>query len=257
MSRWCDSHCHLDFVELAPQTKLLAELAKQGCCGIVVPATTAQKFAGIRALANNNPGFVLPAFGLHPYFMQEHTSADLTALRAELDTGCVAVGEIGLDFMIDTEPQVQADLFRQQLQLAKEYALPVILHARQSLDEISAILKQEKFTHGGIVHAFSGSLVQAQRFIDLGFVLGFGGAVTYSRANKLRNTVCALPLSSIVLETDAPDMRPSFVDGHNSPLYLPEIARHIAALRNMPLDVLLNTNCENLSRILKVNLCMH
>lgn len=257
MSRWCDSHCHLDFVELASQTKLLTELVKDGCCGIVVPATTAEKFAGIRALANNNPGFVLPAFGLHPYFMQEHTTADLTALSAELDKGCVAVGEIGLDFMIDADQQAQTDLFRQQLQLAKEYALPVILHARKSLDEMSAIIKQAKFTHGGIVHAFSGSLVQAQRFIELGFMLGIGGAVTYPRANKLRNTVMALPLSSIVLETDAPDMRPSFISGHNSPLYLPEIARHIAALRNMPVELLLNRSCENLSRILKVNLCVH
>lgn len=257
MPAWYDSHCHLDFPELASQPDLLAQLAKEGCCGVLVPATTAQSFVPVRTLADNNPGFVWPAFGLHPYFMRQHKTGDLNQLRAELDKGCIAVGEIGLDFMIEADPVAQMALFRQQLQLAREYGLPVILHARKSLDEISSILKQEKFSQGGIVHAFSGSLVQAQRFIDQGFVLGIGGAVTYTRANKLRHTVSVLPLDSIVLETDAPDMRPSFVQGHNSPRYLPEIAQHIAALRGMPLELLLNSSCENLSRILKVNLCAH
>lgn len=257
MQAWCDSHCHLNFPELANQPDLLAQLTQEGCCGLLVPATTVQSFTAVRALADNNPGFIWPAFGLHPYFMQQHKAGDLNQLRVELDKGCIAVGEIGLDFMIETDPNAQIALFRQQLQLAREYGLPVILHARKSLDEISRILKQEKFTQGGIVHAFSGSLVQAQRFIDQGFVLGIGGAVTYARANKLRHTVSSLPLDSLVLETDAPDMRPSFVQGHNNPRYLPEIARHIAALREMPLELLLTSSCENLSRVLKVKLCAH
>lgn len=257
MQTWCDSHCHLDFPELASQPDLLAQLTQAGCCGLLVPATTVQSFAAVRALADNNPGFIWPAFGLHPYFMAQHKAGDLNQLRLELEKTCIAVGEIGLDFMIDADRNAQIVLFRQQLQLAREYGLPIILHARKSLDEISSILKQEKFTQGGIVHAFSGSLVQAQRFIDQGFVLGIGGAVTYARANKLRHTVSTLPLDSLVLETDAPDMRPSFVQGHNSPRYLPEIAQHIATLRGMPLELLLNSSCENLSRILKVKLCAH
>lgn len=257
MAAWADSHCHLDFAALAPQADLIRELQKQGCAAVLLPATTAASFIAIRELARDNPGFILPAFGLHPYFMQQHTAGDLNLLREQAAQGCVAIGEIGLDFMIDTERDAQIQLFTEQLQIAAEFQLPVILHARQSLDEISALLKRLKFKQGGIVHAFSGSRVQAERFIELGFCLGFGGAATYSRAQKLQALLRELPIESIVLETDAPDMRPAFIQGHNSPLYLPQIAQHLATLRGISADSLLQHSLQNLLRILRIKPCMH
>ena len=144
----------------------------------------------------------------------------------------LAVGEIGLDAHIEVDWALQKRVFEQQLMIAKERMLPVILHHRNSHNELIRILKNTKFTQGGIVHAFSGSLQQAQTYIDLGFKIGVGGAITYPRANKTRETISQLPLSSLVLETDAPDMPLMGKQGQrNSPEYLPEIFESLMALR--------------------------
>lgn len=256
MQAWADSHCHLNFPALAPQAELIQRLQDDGCRGLLVPATTAASFTEIAQLSSQYPGFIFPAYGLHPYFMHIHQEQDLNQLRRQIEQGCVAVGEIGLDFMIDAARETQVALFSAQLRIAAQYQLPVILHARKSLDEIYAILKRENFRQGGIVHAFSGSWVQAQRFIELGFCLGFGGAATYSRAQKLRALFRQVPLGSIVLETDAPDMRPAFVEGHNSPLYLPAIAQHLAPLREMTAPALLESSLNNMWQTLRIKPCM-
>ena len=173
------------------------------------------------------------------------------------DPQLVAVGEIGLDFFVpglDAERQIW--FYEQQVQLAREFGLPVILHVRKSSDRLLKTLRATPVV-GGIAHAFNGSAQQAQAFIDLGFKLGFGGAVTYERALKLRELAARLPLDSLVLETDAPDIPPHWLyttaeqraagqpQGRNSSAELPRIAAEIAQLRGMSIDQLAQVGTDN------------
>jgi TatD DNase family protein len=173
---------------------------------------------------------------------------DLDALRDCLKQHrAVAVGEIGLDFFIPHYDQArQEHFFIEQLKLARELDLPVLLHLRRAQDTILKHLRQIK-VRGGLAHAFSGSRQQADEFIKLGFKLGFGGAMTYSRATRLRELAATLPLESIVLETDAPDIPPDFLERGlpNEPKYLPRIAQTLAALRGMPLEEVAQATTAN------------
>ena len=179
------------------------------------------------------------------------------------DPHLVAVGEIGLDFFVpglDAERQIW--FYEQQIQLAREFGLPVILHVRKSSDRLLKTLRAKPVV-GGIAHAFNGSLQQAQAFIDLGFKLGFGGAVTYDRALKLRELAATLPLESIVMETDAPDIPPHWLyttaearaagqpQGRNSPEELPRIAQEVAQLRGISADALAQATSNNARAVLR------
>ncbi|MGM0564638.1 MAG: TatD family hydrolase [Pseudomonadota bacterium] len=246
---WIDSHCHLDFDALAEGLDQEVQACRDlGCRGIVLPATTAASWTRVAQLARRYD-LVSPAFGLHPYFMHQHSEEDLEALAGVLDgSGAVAVGELGLDYQLpDYDAEAQKKLVAGQLAVADEAGLPVILHARKSHDELLKLLRQRRWQHGGILHAFSGSEQQARHWIDAGFKLGFGGAVTYPRARKLRRLVATLPLEAIVLETDAPDMPPAFIERGeaNRPSHLPGIARIIAELRDIPVEALAEQTSQN------------
>ncbi|MDU0354389.1 TatD family hydrolase [Paraglaciecola aquimarina] len=175
------------------------------------------------------------ALGIHPYFLAAYQSAHLEQLKRLIEihnNDVVAVGEIGLDAAITIDWQLQTEVFSKQLNLAKEFALPVILHHRKTHNELLRILKTEQFPNGGIIHAFSGSLQQAESYIQLGFKIGVGGSITYPRASKTRHTISQIPLSSLVLETDAPDMPISGRQGQrNSPEYLPDIVQSLQQIR--------------------------
>jgi TatD DNase family protein len=158
----------------------------------------------------------------------------------------LAVGEIGLDTHIDVDWKMQLQVFEQQLLIAEEHMLPVILHHRNSHNELIQSLKAKKFTQGGIVHAFSGSVQQANTYIDLGFKIGVGGGITYSRASKTRKTLSQLPINCLVLETDAPDMPLIGKQGlRNSPEYLPEIFESLLLLRAETKQQLLQACYQN------------
>jgi TatD DNase family protein len=164
----------------------------------------------------------------------------------------VAIGEIGLDFFIENFDQSQQEyFFVEQLKLAQEFDLPVLLHVRHAQDIVLKHLRRIK-VRGGIAHAFNGSRQQADEFIKLGFKLGFGGAMTYPRALRIRELAATLPLDSIVLETDAPDIPPDFLERGqpNEPQYLPRIAQTLAALRNMPLEDLAAAATRNALSVL-------
>ncbi|MFT5838956.1 MAG: TatD DNase family protein [Flavobacteriales bacterium] len=197
------------------------------------------------------------SLGLHPYFLNSFKPAHLVKLINLLDqyqNKVLALGEIGLDSHIDVDWKLQIHVFEQQLQIAEKHKLPVILHHRNSHNELIRILKTSKFSLGGIVHAFSGSLQQAQTYIDLGFKIGVGGGITYSRANKTRKTIAQLPLSSLVLETDAPDMPLMGKQGQrNSPEYLPEILECLLLLRKESKQEILHA-CSYNVRVSLVNL---
>ena len=250
-----DSHCHLDFSCFDhDRSEVLERCRNLKVDIIVIPGTQASQWQKQIELCHLYPQLRF-SLGLHPYFLNSFESSHLIQLSNMLNQyqkNVLAVGEIGLDTHIDVDWKLQVRVFEQQLMIAQEHKLPVILHHRNSHNELIRILKVNKFSQGGIVHAFSGSLQEAQTYIDLGFKIGVGGSITYSRANKSRKTIAQLPLSCLVLETDAPDMPLMGKQGQrNSPEYLPEIFESLLALRNETKQEILQTCSNNVHGILK------
>lgn len=261
MSFWIDTHCHLDAPEFAADVEAVRTQARaQGVQHLVIPAVELAHSTAVLHLAQRYGDSY--ALGIHPLYTGRAGDGDVAALAQVLhqqrDDPClVAVGEVGLDYFapgLDTRRQEQ--FYREQLQLARHFGLPVILHVRRSADRLLKGLREIPVS-GGIVHAFQGSLQQAQAFIKLGFKLGFGGAMTFDRALQLRLLARSLPIESLVLETDAPDMIPSWLyrtameraAGHaqrrNAPAELPRIAQVLADLRGMDLPALAAQSTAN------------
>ena len=242
-----DTHCHLDFeVFDADREQVLQEARDAGLVGIVVPGTHQQGWQNLLSICAAHD-VLYPAIGLHPMFLKYHQESDIEKLEQEInDSAPYAIGEIGLDARdsaLDIDKQL--DYFEQQLLLAQKKELPVILHILKTHDQALSSLKKYSAI-GGTVHAFNGSLQQAEQYIELGFKLGFGGMLTYERSSKLRKLAAALPLESIVLETDAPDMT---VSQHqyqrNSPVYLPYCLEALAEVRNEVPEVLAEQTTRN------------
>jgi TatD DNase family protein len=255
-----DTHCHLDAAEFGGNhAGLVAAATAAGVTRIVIPAVERANFATVQNLCRAHPGCA-PALGIHPMYTPQAQPDDLEALRALVAAEKpLAIGEIGLDFFIDAYDQPTQELyFREQLKLARDFDLPVLLHIRRAQDSVLKHLRQIG-VRGGIAHAFNGSRQQAEAFIQLGFKLGFGGAMTYPRATRLRELAATLPLDCLVLETDAPDIPPAFLQAGepNKPEYLPRIAQTLAELRGLSLaDVALATTenaCEVLPGLARYN----
>ena len=229
-----DSHCHLDFPQFEGKVDQILGLCEDaGIKGIVIPGVKRDGWLKIRQITAQSP-ICHTALGLHPMFVDEHQESYLHDLEMALSVGPIAaIGEIGLDYYHSkANRKEQLKYFDAQLSIAKEASLPVLLHVRKAHDEVLLYLKNQNFAKGGIVHAFNGSLNQAERYIGMGFKLGFGGAMTYQRAAKLRNMASTLPLGSIVLETDAPDMPPSTCKSpYTTPLHLFDNFRCLVGLR--------------------------
>lgn len=238
-----DTHCHLDAPELAQDIAQWVQGAHaQGVQGIVIPAVARANFDAVRDLAGQYAHCVY-ALGIHPLYISQSQPEDLEWLKMQLQSGLssthppVAVGEIGLDFFVSRDnAEQQTWFFVEQLRIANHLGLPVILHLRAAVDEVLKCLRKHPVC-GGIAHAFNGSLQQAEQFIALGFKLGFGGAMTYSRALKIRALAQELPIEALVLETDAPDIPPAWLGhrGLNTPEQLPKIAHVLAQLRRVEL----------------------
>jgi TatD DNase family protein len=246
-----DTHCHFDDAAFdADRDACLARALSAGVEAQVLPAVSRASWPKLRAVAASHDR-LHPAYGLHPMLLAEHTPSDLDALAHWIERERpVAVGECGLDlFVANLDADAQWAYFTGQLALAREHELPVIIHARRAVDLVSKALRQYPGICG-VVHSFSGSLQQARQLIDLGFLLGFGGPVTYPRARRLRQLVAELPLESIVLETDAPDQPGARHRGErNEPAFLTEIAAEIAALRGMDPARLAEATTENARRL--------
>ena len=239
-----DTHCHLDAEEFAAdRDAVVAAALAAGVSLIVVPGVATANLAAVRACCVRHAACV-PAYGIHPLYVDRAEEADLGTLREWLARESagphppVALGEIGLDFFVPGfDAARQEHFFVEQLKIARDLGLPVLLHVRRAQDAILKQLRRIFGKHsgpGGIAHAFNGSRQQAQAFTDLGFKLGFGGAMTFSGSLRIRELAASLPLTAIVLETDAPDMSPAFI-GHtrNSPENLPRIAVVLADLRGI------------------------
>lgn len=268
-----DTHCHMDARELAHDVDAVRLLARQrGVAQLVIPAVDVHNFGAVQALARRHgDGYGL---GIHPMCTPGAGARDLETLaqwleQAKDDPHLVAVGEIGLDFFIPgLDAAHQEQLFTAQLKLARRFGLPVLLHVRRSADRV---LKGVRAVPGltGIAHAFNGSLQQAEAFIALGFKLGFGGGMTHERALQLRRLARDLPLASIVLETDTPDIAPHWLyrtaaeradgspQGRNTPAELPRIAQALADLRGAPLADLARQTTANALQVMPRLAALH
>ena len=238
-----DTHCHLDAAEFdADRDAVYARAVDSGVAIQIIPAISRDNFAAVAATCERYPGS-LPAWGMHPMFINVHRPEHLADLRAQIEAQRpVAIGEIGLDlFVRDLDAATQEYFYVEQLKIAQEYDLPVLLHCRKANDEILKHLRKTR-VRGGIAHAFNGSPQQANEFIKLGFKLGFGGAFTWPRALNLRRLAVELPLESIVLETDSPDIPPVWIGrGRNAPGELLLIAQELAKLRGVPVETIAET----------------
>ena len=279
--RWLDSHCHLDAPEFdLDRTAVMQNAQSQGVAWCVMPAVQAKHFLSLQKLAQeiHQPY----ALGIHPLYVPQAQEQDLDFLaqciEAALtkdaqglrsDARLVAVGEIGLDFFVPAlcEPvmrEKQEFFYHAQLKLAQKFKLPVILHVRKSADELLKGLRRHG-VQGGIAHAFNGSFQQAQTFVEMGFALGFGGALTFDRALQLRRLATELPLSALVLETDAPDIPPHWlyktqaerklenglaVQARNEPSQLPRIGAVLAQLRGVAVSDIAAATLANAKRVL-------
>jgi TatD DNase family protein len=279
--RWIDSHCHLDAPEFdLDRTAVLQNAQAQGVAWCVMPAVQAKDFLPLQTLAQelHQPY----ALGIHPLFVPQAQEQDLEFLAhciesalaqdangQRLDPRLVALGEIGLDFFVPAlcEPAMrekQEFFYHAQLKMAQKFKLPVIVHVRKSADELLKGLRRFA-VKGGIAHAFNGSFQQANTFIEMGFALGFGGALTFERALQLRRLATELPLSALVLETDAPDIPPHWIyktqserqssqalssQARNEPAHLPRIGDALAALRGVSASDIAHATLVNAQRVL-------
>ena len=260
MAPWIDTHCHLDASEFAADRGLVRTRAKAAGIAIcVVPAVEAANFETVRELAHANGDAY--ALGIHPLCTGNAAEADLQLLDRALtlhrqDPRLVGVGEIGLDYFVaGLDPARQEFFYVEQLALARKHGLPVILHVRRSADQLLKQLRGAGLS--GIAHAFNGSAQQAAQFVDLGFKLGFGGNLTYDRAQQIRRLATGLPLEAIVMETDSPDIPPHWLyataqqreagvpQGRNEPAELPRIAQVLSQLRGIPLETLAEATTRN------------
>lgn len=271
---WVDTHCHLDAAEFDADRDWQVQVAAQrGVAALVLPAVEPANFEAVRCLAHRCDGastgraaypVAAYALGIHPIYVDRVVPADMQTLQQALtkyrdDPKLVAVGEIGMDlFVPGLDTAWMLHVFQQQLRLARELDLPVILHVRRALDPILRELRRFK-PAGGIAHAFNGSEQQAEQFIKLGFKLGFGGVATFERSRQIRRLLTSQPRDAIVLETDAPDLAPSWIyPGRNSPAELPHIGAKLAEYLGIEAAELAATTRANaLQALPKLRALMH
>jgi TatD DNase family protein len=258
-----DTHCHLDAQEFdEDRNQVVAQAVAAGVRAVVIPAIARANFQTVRDLAHAMPGGAY-ALGIHPLYVGSAWDDDLTTLRAAVEASMddprfVAIGEIGLDFFVKEiasgeAREKQERYYAAQLDLAAEFGLPVLLHVRRSQDIVLKHLRRHRGLHGGIAHAFNGSEQQARGFIDLGFALGIGGAMTFPRSLQIRRHARQLGLEHLVLETDAPDIPPAWLHGpdrRNTPGQVAGVAHALADLRETELNAVTAGTAATALRVL-------
>ena len=247
-----DTHAHLDFADFdADRAAILANSKALGVEQMVVLGVYQRNWQRVWDLTLENPA-LHAAFGLHPVYIDEHQPEHLAELgdwlsRLRGHPQLCAVGEIGLDYYVEhPDRERQKQVFDAQLQLAADFELPALLHVRRSHADVIATLKRFKLARNGIIHAFAGSQEEAREYIKLGFKLGLGGAATWPQALRMHRVIAQLPLESVVLETDSPDMAPAMYPGQrNSPEHLPAICEALAKLIGVTAEQLAEASTRN------------
>ena len=262
--KFTDSHCHLDFDEFTSNlNRLIDECNNKNIHQIIIPAITPdnwQKVVDLPTIYSESPCKLFSCLGIHPWFLKPLTQQHLTQLSQfikQYKQHIVAIGETGIDGVIAKEENnlaQQIHFFDHHLALAKEYHLPIIVHHRRSHTEVLERIKAAKLNHGGIIHAFSGSYQQACQYIDLGFKLGIGGTITYSRAEKTIKAIKRVPLNSLVLETDAPSMPLSGFQGTaNSPIRLLDVFFHLVEIRSETAEEISSTIEQTIKQLFRLS----
>ena len=249
-----DSHCHLDAFEFDHDRDAVIERARAaGVSRQLVPAVSAAGWPKLRDICAGNDG-LFPAYGLHPMYLREHRDEHLVALDGWIEREQPrAIGECGLDYFVDgLAPPAQQHFFDGQLRLARKHGLPLIVHARRSVDAVIASIKRIGGLRG-VVHSFSGSAEQARQLAQLGFMIGLGGPVTYERANRLRKLAASVPIESLLLETDAPDQPDAGIRGQrNEPARLANVLEVVAHLRGETPAVIAAATSANAERLFRL-----
>ncbi|MEG5560647.1 TatD family hydrolase [Enterobacter roggenkampii] len=259
MHRFVDTHCHFDFPPFTgDEEQSIAKAAEAGVQAIIVPSVEAAYFSRVLDLSTRHPA-LYAALGLHPIVIERHRDEDIERLDEIVQTAgdkLVAIGEIGLDLYREHPHfERQQTILDAQLRLAKRHDLPVILHSRRTHDKLAMHLKRIDLPRKGVVHGFSGSLQQAQRFIELGYKIGVGGTITYPRASKNRDVMAQLPLSALLLETDAPDMPLNGFQGQpNRPEQAARVFATLCELRKETEEAIASALLENTRSVFGITL---
>jgi len=242
-----DSHCHLDDDRFDDRREqVITKASANGIRGMVIPATTANRWEKVKQVCHDHAG-LYPAYGLHPMFVAQHQLVHLRELDEWLAREpAIAVGECGIDYFDSrVDEKWQRQLFTEQLQLANNHRLPVIVHVRKAMDEVISLLRKQAL-HGGVVHSFAGSQQQAMQLYDLGFKIGIAATVGFERAKKLRAVVSSMPDDALLLESDAPDQPGAKHRGQlNQPAFIVEHLQTMAELRQCEVEDLANTLTHN------------
>ncbi|MDF1763856.1 MAG: TatD family hydrolase [Oleibacter sp.] len=243
-AQWFDSHCHFDFSDFDDdRLEVWTRANNSGVGGLLIPGVSRQQGQRLEFFCQQN-SYWFYTLGLHPYWAGKHKEDDADwLLAAAQNDKVVAIGECGVDRPLSKRSEItwqqQWQWFELQLDIAHQLKKPLVLHAVGSHDEMAAAIQRQGFTSGGLVHAFSGSATQARRWNELGFKLGFGASATNPNAGRLRALFADIPLANILLESDAPDMAPTFwSNNRNSPEVIPMFAAQLASLRHCTHDAL-------------------
>ncbi len=249
-----DSHCHLDAAEFdTDRAEVMARAQLAGVTAQIIPAIELAGFEKLHDLCAANVG-LHPAYGLHPMYLAAHRPEHLDALREWIEREHpVAVGECGLDFFVEgLDRDAQRRYFQRQLELAREFDLPLIVHARSAVEEIISAIRRIGGLRG-VIHSYSGGAEQATKLWKMGFCLGIGGPVTYDRARRLRALVAQMPIEFLLLETDSPDQPLSGHRGErNEPAYLREVCEVVANLRGEDADIIEDATSANARRLFRL-----
>ena len=251
MLQLVDTHCHLDVPEFdADREAVVARARAAGVTRQIVPAIEASTWPALREACAQDPG-LFPAYGLHPLLLASHREEHLRELRAWIERERpVAIGECGLDYWVeDLDRDLQSTYFDAQLRIARDFDLPVVVHARRAVDAVIAAIRRVGNLRG-VIHSYPGSEQQARQLADLGFLIGIGGPVTYERANRVRRVAASVPIETLLLETDAPDQPNSDRRGErNEPACMTRVLEVIAELRNEDPAVIAAATTRNAERL--------
>lgn len=254
-----DSHAHIDFPQFAEDRAAMLERARAAGITTLLAIGTgpgAEKLDSAIPFAEQHD-WIYATIGIHPHEAKEVTPVHLEELsRLTKHPKVIAWGEIGLDYFYDHSPrETQQKIFRDQMELAAQAKLPIVIHCRDAWPDCMNLLEEhwKPASLGGILHCFSSTLEDARRGIDMGFLISFAGNSTYPKAQNLRDVAKVLPLEKILIETDSPYLAPQAYRGkRNEPAYVAEVARTLASVRNLSPDDVAAATAENFRRLFRL-----
>ena len=251
-----DTHTHLFSSQFDEDRNAVVQKAiDNGVSKMLLPNISSETIEAMHQLCQDFPKHCYPMMGLHPCDVKDDYLKELEIVKAQLDKGkYIAVGEIGIDLYWDKSTlDIQKKAFRQQLIWAKEYDLPVAIHIRESFDEIFEVIEEvndEKLR--GVFHCFTGTKEQGLRAIDMGFMLGIGGVVTFKNSG-LDQTLSGLPLAQLILETDSPYLAPTPHRGQrNESAFIPLMAQKLADIYEMDIEEVARITTQNAKTLFKL-----